>query len=139
MNVPGLPPGRPTGSDALSPEQAQEQWIIKTMQSAMESCPAKTALSGGMGFVLGGAIGLFMSSMAYDTPMSASGQEMAKLAVREQLRRGFRDMGARSLSSAKNFGVIGAIFSGSECVIEGVSIDILALVVGAGLGLMYWG
>lgn len=28
-------------------------------------------------------------------------------------------MGARSLSSAKNFGKIGAIFAGTECVIEG--------------------
>lgn len=33
------------------------------MQGAMESCPFKTALSGGMGFALGGAFGLFMSSV----------------------------------------------------------------------------
>ena len=33
------------------------------MQSAMESCPAKTVISGGMGFALGGAFGLFMSSV----------------------------------------------------------------------------
>ena len=29
----------------------------------MESCPTKTVLAGGMGFVLGGAFGLFMSSV----------------------------------------------------------------------------
>ena len=29
----------------------------------MESCLGKTVLSGGMGFVLGGAFGLFMSSV----------------------------------------------------------------------------
>ena len=33
------------------------------MQGAMESCPVKTAISGGMGFALGGAFGLFMSSV----------------------------------------------------------------------------
>jgi len=29
----------------------------------MESCPAKTVLSGTMGFALGGAFGLFMASV----------------------------------------------------------------------------
>ena len=33
------------------------------MQRAMESCPFKTVVSGGMGFALGGAFGLFMSSV----------------------------------------------------------------------------
>ena len=34
------------------------------MQQAMESCPAKTAMSGVMGFGLGGLFGLFMSSVS---------------------------------------------------------------------------
>lgn len=34
------------------------------MQAAMESCPAKTAISGVMGFGLGGMFGLFMSSVS---------------------------------------------------------------------------
>ena len=29
-------------------------------------------------------------------------------------------MGSRSYSSAKNFGIVGAIFAGTECCIEGV-------------------
>jgi len=33
------------------------------MQGAMESCAGKTVLSGGMGFIMGGAFGLFMSSV----------------------------------------------------------------------------
>lgn len=33
------------------------------IQGVMESCPGKTAMSGVMGFVLGGAFGLFMSSV----------------------------------------------------------------------------
>lgn len=58
--------------------------------------------------------------MSYDTPLSAQGQQLTSLPLREQLRRGFRDMGSRSFSSAKSFGVIGAMFAGSECCIETV-------------------
>ncbi|KAI9729483.1 MAG: Mitochondrial import inner membrane translocase subunit tim22 [Claussenomyces sp. TS43310] len=57
--------------------------------------------------------------MQYDTPLTASGQVLTELPMREQLRRGFKDMGQRSLSSAKNFGKVGAIFAGTECCIEG--------------------
>ena len=39
--------------------------------------------------------------------------------MKEQLKTGFKDMGKASLSSAKNFGYIGAIFAGTECCIEG--------------------
>jgi mitochondrial import inner membrane translocase subunit TIM22 len=93
------------------------------MKSAMESCPTKTALAGGMGFGLGGMFGLFMASMRYDTPMSTGMPggvgTVSDLPWREQLRSGFKDMGRSAFSSAKNFGYIGAIFAGSECVIEG--------------------
>jgi len=34
------------------------------MQALMESCPGKTAVSGVMGFFLGGAFGLFMASVS---------------------------------------------------------------------------
>lgn len=59
--------------------------------------------------------------MSYDTPLSPQGQQLAKMTTREQLRHGFKDMGMRSFSSAKNFALVGAIFSGTECCIEGVS------------------
>jgi import inner membrane translocase subunit TIM22 len=88
------------------------------MQSLFESCPAKTMISGGAGFALGGVFGLFMASMSYDTPMSG-GTPSSSLPLRQQLKHGFKDMGVRSWSSAKNFGIVGAIFSGTECCIEG--------------------
>ncbi|KAI9807179.1 MAG: Mitochondrial import inner membrane translocase subunit tim22 [Sarcosagium campestre] len=126
MNFPGMPPGaggRPgtdvSGADSMSAEDRQQQMMIKGMQAMMESCPAKTVMAGGMGFALGGAFGLFMSSMNYDTPLSPQGQQISSLPMREQLRRGFKDMGTRSYSSAKNFALVGAIFSGTECCIEG--------------------
>lgn len=62
--------------------------------------------------------------MSYDTPLTPQGQQLATLPMREQLRRGFKDMGSRSFSSAKNFGMIGAMFAGTECVIEGVIIHL---------------
>lgn len=114
-------------SPGASLEEQQQQQMIKLMQTTMESCPAKTVMSGGMGFALGGVFGLFMASMRYDTPLGqglpggvgASSANMTKIPMREQLRMGFKDMGRSSYSSAKNFGYIGAIFAGSECVIEG--------------------
>jgi len=57
--------------------------------------------------------------MAYDTPLSPQGQQITSLPVREQLKRGLKDMGAKSWSSAKNFAMIGGIYSGVECTIEG--------------------
>lgn len=39
--------------------------------------------------------------------------------LRRQLAIGLKDMGKSAYGSAKNFGVIGAIFAGSECCIEG--------------------
>ena len=59
--------------------------------------------------------------MSYDTPLSPQGQAMASLPMREQLKRGFKDMGSRSYSSAKNFGLVGTIFAGTECGFEAVS------------------
>ncbi|RMZ75694.1 hypothetical protein DV738_g5346, partial [Chaetothyriales sp. CBS 135597] len=95
------------------------------MQAGMESCLTKSILSGGAGFVLGGAFGLFMASMAYDTPLSAGGPggpgaTTASLPWRQQLKLGLKDMGMRSWSSAKNFGMIGALYSGTECCVEGL-------------------
>jgi mitochondrial import inner membrane translocase subunit TIM22 len=58
--------------------------------------------------------------MRYDTPMTAQSQEISTLPMREQLRRGFKEMGRAGYSSAKNFGSIGLLYSGIECGIEGL-------------------
>lgn len=59
--------------------------------------------------------------MQYDTPLhsTANSAAITSLPLRQQLKQGFKDMGSRSFSSAKNFGKVGAIFSGTECCIEG--------------------
>ncbi|EMD67239.1 hypothetical protein COCSADRAFT_136018 [Bipolaris sorokiniana ND90Pr] len=42
------------------------------------------------------------------------------LPLKQQLRAGLRDMYRSSISSGKNFAKVGAIFSGTECAIEGL-------------------
>jgi len=63
--------------------------------------------------------------MAYDTPYHTAGAGAAPTPItslpwRQQVKVGFKDMGARSFSTAKNFGKVGALFSGIECGIEGL-------------------
>ncbi|KAI8060593.1 mitochondrial import inner membrane translocase subunit Tim17 family protein [Gongronella butleri] len=111
MAFPGNPLGGATGGMS-----EQEQQTIRMMQSVMESCPAKVAMAGTAGFVMGGAFGLFMSSFEYAGP--TMNEEMLKQSTKEQLRTAVKDMGTRSWSMAKNFAVVGAIYSGSECAIE---------------------
>ena len=64
--------------------------------------------------------------MANDTPVHTPGAPGVARTPhtarprKNQLAHGFRDMGARSWSTAKNFGAVGALFSGIECGIEGL-------------------
>lgn len=60
--------------------------------------------------------------MAYDTPIG-TGQvtPFSDLPFKQQMKLQFTDMGKRAYSSAKNFGFIGAVFTGTECSIESVS------------------
>ena len=62
--------------------------------------------------------------MSYDVPMASNPAQQALQGMnwRQQLRTGFKDMGHRSFSSAKNFGMVGAIYAGTECGIEGVCV-----------------
>lgn len=80
----------------------------KMVEAAFESCPFKSAMSCVIGYGLGAAIGLFSSSVG-PTPMNAEQQTVREV---------FREMKTTTLSYAKNFAVIGALFSAVECAIE---------------------
>jgi import inner membrane translocase subunit TIM22 len=81
-----------------------------------------------LGFGFGAFLGLFMASMSGSAPeytlqvppvpnaISANGSS----SVRSQAKAVLTDMSKKTWSSAKSFGKIAAIYSGSECVIEGV-------------------
>lgn len=100
-----------------------------------ESCPFKFVMSGGMGarvehtwldvrlsltirdgltgFLAGGVFGLFTSSMKHDR---IGGTVMPEMTLRQTLK----EMGTHTYSYAKNFMIVGAIYAGTECVIESV-------------------
>ena len=97
------------GYQPSTPEQ-------QAFQTVMESCPGKTVVSSVAGFGFGGLFGMFMSSVDWQS----TSEEFQKLTTREQLRLTAKDMGSRTWASAKNFGMVAGIFSGTECLIEQV-------------------
>ncbi|KAL3042353.1 hypothetical protein OYC64_020322 [Pagothenia borchgrevinki] len=92
------------------PMKSDEQ---KMIERGMESCAFKAVLACVGGFVLGGAFGVFTAGI--DTNVGFDPKDPLKTpSAREVLK----DMGQRGMSYAKNFAVIGAMFSCTECVIE---------------------
>lgn len=69
-----------------------------------------------LGYGLGAAIGLFSSSVG---PTATNVEQ-------QTAREVFREMKTTTLSYAKNFAVIGALFSAVECTIETVSTGIVS-------------
>ena len=63
------------------------------------------------GFALGGAFGLFTAGI--DPNITGNETPTVKLVLKE--------MKYRTISYAKNFALVGAMFAGTECVIESVS------------------
>lgn len=61
-----------------------------------------------------------LASAGSSVAAAAAYVEPPSIPLRQQLATGFRDMGTRSYSSAKNFGTVGALFAGIECGIEGL-------------------
>ncbi|KAJ2766643.1 Mitochondrial import inner membrane translocase subunit tim22 [Coemansia nantahalensis] len=80
--------------------------------SVTDSCAFKAGFSGVAGFGIGAVFGLMLSGIEFSAPADTSAS------TKQQIRTVFRDMGAKSLASAKNFAIMAAIFSGSECMIE---------------------
>lgn len=104
--------------DQLSQEEQAELGAQKMIEF-MQSCPGKTIMAGGSGFLLGGFFGLFMASMTYDVPTGTNAvSHISELPFKQQMKIQFTDMAKRSWNSAKNFGYIGMIYSGVECSIE---------------------
>ncbi|CAG8749856.1 904_t:CDS:2, partial [Racocetra fulgida] len=66
------------------------------MQMVQDSCIFKVVLSG-----------VAVDPSIYEQPM------------KQQLKATAKDMIQRSYSTAKNFAIVGAIFTGTECIIEG--------------------
>ncbi|XP_061397264.1 mitochondrial import inner membrane translocase subunit Tim22 [Musca vetustissima] len=86
----------------------EEQMI----ERAVESCTFKSITSCVMGYGLGAAIGLFTASVNPNMtdPLATERKQTA--------REIFREMRATTHSYAKNFALIGCVFSAVECAIE---------------------
>ncbi|KAJ7997100.1 hypothetical protein DPEC_G00225410 [Dallia pectoralis] len=85
----------------------------KMIERGMESCAFKAVLACVGGFVLGGAFGVFTAGIDSNVGFDPK-DPMKTPSAREVLK----DMGQRGMSYAKNFAVIGAMFSCTECIIE---------------------
>ena len=82
------------------------------MDDAMNNCVVKTVLATVMGSFLGAAMGIFFGAFEPSMP----GDE--KLSVAQSLKIAGRASLQKAGSYAKGFAVFGALYSGSECVVE---------------------
>ncbi|NWT67877.1 TIM22 translocase, partial [Prunella himalayana] len=92
------------------PPKSEEQ---KMVERVMESCPFKAALACVGGFVLGGAFGIFTAGI--DTNAGFDPKDPYRTPTAKEV---LKDMGQRGISYAKNFAIVGAMFSCTECVVE---------------------
>lgn len=140
-----LAPIFPAGMEPLpvgtSPEEASEMRKMVQYQKILgripESCPFKVVLSGGMGesaslvyavelltglgFALGGFVAMMSATFAYEDPLNKASTAMANLSTMQQVRFTFKEMGRNMWNSGRGFAKVGALYAGTECVIEGVS------------------
>lgn len=65
-----------------------------------------------VGYALGGAFGLFTAGLDSSMPTAVTGQQD------QSAKAMLQEMKGRATSYAKNFAVVGAMFSASECMIE---------------------
>lgn len=132
--LPGQEPLPPGATEADRAQLAEMKFYQNLMSMGMESCPVKCALSGAAGFALGGFFSLLSSSLSVDDPLRRSHLAAAQLQASEkglplppepttaqQTKDFFKETGRGMYRSAKGFGKVGAIYSGIECCIEGVS------------------
>ncbi|XP_020664719.3 mitochondrial import inner membrane translocase subunit Tim22 [Pogona vitticeps] len=93
-----------------TPPKSPEQ---KMVERAMESCAFKAALACVGGFVLGGAFGVFTAGI--DTNVGFDPKDPYRTPTAREV---LKDMGQRGMSYAKNFAIVGAMFSCTECLVE---------------------
>ncbi|KZO93883.1 Tim17-domain-containing protein [Calocera viscosa TUFC12733] len=129
------PLGGPTPS--LPPDLTEEErtavltqlrWT-KYTQMGMESCAFKTAASGGIGFGLGAFISLMSATLAYEDPIMRANSSVGKaLSSGQKTIEVFKEMGRNMWRSGKGFGKVGALYAGTECVLESVRLFSLPVV-----------
>ncbi|KAF8317586.1 mitochondrial import inner membrane translocase subunit TIM22 [Clavulina sp. PMI_390] len=123
---PLVAPVFPAGAEPLPPGWSEEDRVALTQQkkmegymsTAMESCVVKSAMSGAMGFGMGAFFSLMSTTFAYEDPLSRT-WEKATMSTTQKTSQIFKDMGKSMWRGGRGFGTVGALYAGSECVIEG--------------------
>ncbi|KAL8284279.1 hypothetical protein RQP46_005028 [Phenoliferia psychrophenolica] len=90
---------------------------MRLISAGMESPVAKATMSGVVGFGLGAVISVMNSAMVFEDPYRAA--QHAKLTGMQKNKLFFKDLGKGAWKSGTGFGKVGALYAGSECVIEG--------------------
>lgn len=73
-----------------------------------------------VGFGLGAFFSLMSATFAYEDPLSKASEKL--VGTRAQTAFIFKEMGRNMWTSGKGFAKVGALYSGFECCIEGVSV-----------------
>ncbi|BGO93744.1 RHTO0S10e04434g1_1 [Rhodotorula toruloides] len=123
--VPGYEPPSPdpeTGEVRTKTEDERREIIsqmkqIRLVQEGMESPVAKAAISGAMGFGIGAFFSLMGSSFTIEDPLQR--EQYAGMNTRQKAKVIFGDMGKSMWRQGKGFGMVGALYAGTECIVEG--------------------
>ena len=92
-----------------SANKQKEELIV---QNAMEHCGFKSGMALVLGYALGAGFGLFTAGLDTSMPSYVQGpQDQSAKAI-------FKEMKSRAASYGKNFAVVGAMFSATECLVE---------------------
>lgn len=97
---------KPTSATAPTPASATASSVSSAATSTASSSASHTATHPTLA-------GQMVSTPSGTVPLT-------DLPLRQQLKHGLRDIYRSSVSSGKNFAKVGAIFSGTECAIEGL-------------------
>ncbi|KAG8929307.1 Mitochondrial import inner membrane translocase subunit tim22 [Tulasnella sp. 418] len=114
-----LPPIHRPGQEPLPPGYDRDQYdqnkrVEKYMNQAMESCVAKSALSGVAGVGFGVFLALMSGTFSAETSyMTGNPGTVQKTSVY------FKELGQNMWRSGRNLGKVGALYAGVECAIEG--------------------
>ena len=112
------PPPNPMQFPALQPGAIRH--LPPNPLAFSESCMMKPLMTIPLGFCMGGAFGVFMGSWeGISPPPMLPGVPMApSKPVAAEFKATARVMGRKARTWSKNFAVVTAVFSGSECALE---------------------
>ncbi|KAF1996973.1 mitochondrial import inner membrane translocase, subunit Tim17/22 [Amniculicola lignicola CBS 123094] len=118
-----VPPPKPSTTSTATPASTivPKPSVTSAVAAASHAPQAPPVAFSGAATALPSSAGAGAATATLPSTLSPTSTiPLADLPLRQQLRAGLRDMYRSSLSSGRNFAKVGAIFSGTECAIEGL-------------------